>query len=75
MAALAVRFAAVILVVSLVLMVCYPADAYRKPPFNGSIFGKRAEPEGTARTIFSLCELASEACTSWFPAPAATENK
>ncbi|CAB3372218.1 Hypothetical predicted protein [Cloeon dipterum] len=79
MAALAVRFAAVILVVSLVLMVCYPADAYRKPPFNGSIFGKRAgnytKPEGTARTIFSLCELASEACTSWFPAPAATENK
>jgi len=34
-----------------------------------------AEPEGTARTILSLCELASEACTTWFPAPAATENK
>lgn len=37
-----VRFGVAVLFISMVLMVCYPVDAYRKPPFNGSIFGKRA---------------------------------
>jgi len=42
MAGFMVRFGVAVLLISLVLMVCNPVDAYRKPPFNGSIFGKRA---------------------------------
>ncbi|CAD7078060.1 unnamed protein product [Hermetia illucens] len=42
---------------------------YRKPPFNGSIFGKRNsvdyDPNGKA--ISAMCEIALEACQSWLP--------
>ncbi|KAJ8925618.1 hypothetical protein NQ315_009462 [Exocentrus adspersus] len=45
--------------------------SYRKPPFNGSIFGKRTGPnneyEGTSKALSAMCEIANEACQSWFP--------
>ncbi|KAB7507681.1 FMRFamide-related neuropeptide [Armadillidium nasatum] len=42
-----------------------PVDAgYRKPPFNGSIFGKHADQEETFET---MCRLVLNVCTNWFP--------
>ncbi|XP_034478440.1 neuropeptide SIFamide [Drosophila innubila] len=42
--------------------------AYRKPPFNGSIFGKRnALDYDNAKAMNAACEVAVEACQSWFP--------
>ncbi|EDW85214.1 uncharacterized protein Dwil_GK18403 [Drosophila willistoni] len=44
--------------------------AYRKPqpPFNGSIFGKRnALDYDNAKSMSAVCEVAMEACQSWFP--------
>ncbi|KAG5890203.1 hypothetical protein JTB14_028745 [Gonioctena quinquepunctata] len=45
--------------------------AYRKPPFNGSIFGKRAgtsnEYDNAGKALSAMCEIANEACQSWFP--------
>ncbi|KAJ8944174.1 hypothetical protein NQ314_009536 [Rhamnusium bicolor] len=44
--------------------------AYRKPPFNGSIFGKRAgsnEYDSASKALSAMCEIASEACQTWFP--------
>ncbi|XP_024941474.1 SIFamide-related peptide isoform X1 [Cephus cinctus] len=47
--------------------------AYRKPPFNGSIFGKRSSTvtdgtdyEVTGRALTAMCEVASETCSAWF---------
>ncbi|KAJ8942331.1 hypothetical protein NQ318_005323, partial [Aromia moschata] len=44
---------------------------YRKPPFNGSIFGKRTgsnnEYDSASKAISAMCEIASEACQTWFP--------
>ncbi|CAG9813396.1 unnamed protein product [Phaedon cochleariae] len=46
--------------------------AYRRPPFNGSIFGKRtgttAEFDNAGKALTAMCEIASEACQTWFPA-------
>nr|E2ASG4.2 RecName: Full=SIFamide-related peptide; Short=SIFa; AltName: Full=AYKKPPFNGSIF-amide; Flags: Precursor [Camponotus floridanus] len=43
--------------------------AYKKPPFNGSIFGKRSNTmtdyEFTSRALSAICEVASETCTAW----------
>lgn len=76
--------------------------AYRKPPFNGSIFGKRNSvgkyllwfwnqlsnyqiinsqifklvffltsrlEYDNAKAVTAMCEIAMEACQSWFPQP------
>ncbi|XP_044265653.1 neuropeptide SIFamide [Tribolium madens] len=43
---------------------------YRKPPFNGSIFGKRGatiEYDSASKALSAMCEIASEACQTWFP--------
>ncbi|XP_076651765.1 neuropeptide SIFamide [Halictus rubicundus] len=43
--------------------------AYRKPPFNGSIFGKRSivetNYEMTNRALSSICETVAETCNAW----------
>ncbi|XP_012251885.1 SIFamide-related peptide isoform X2 [Athalia rosae] len=58
-------------IVLLIAAVIFSVDAYRKPPFNGSIFGKRSgtaiDYENTGRALNAMCEIASEACGSWFP--------
>ncbi|BES97938.1 Hypothetical protein NTJ_10753 [Nesidiocoris tenuis] len=45
--------------------------SYKKPPFNGSIFGKRTGPpsdyEQAGKALSTMCEIASEACSAWFP--------
>ncbi|CAH0599854.1 unnamed protein product [Chrysodeixis includens] len=59
---LALFFAAVVLCL-------HNADAtYRKPPFNGSIFGKRGvvEYDTTGRALSALCEIATETCQAWY---------
>ncbi|XP_050315714.1 neuropeptide SIFamide [Anthonomus grandis grandis] len=67
------KFMSALLLACLVLLVLTPAEAtYRKPPFNGSIFGKRAglaavEYDTAGKTLSAMCEIASEACQSWFP--------
>ncbi|KAJ8965936.1 hypothetical protein NQ317_009709 [Molorchus minor] len=47
---------------------------YRKPPFNGSIFGKRTgnsvnnnEYDSASKALSAMCEIANEACQTWFP--------
>ncbi|XP_036331480.1 neuropeptide SIFamide [Rhagoletis pomonella] len=56
---------AIILTIS---MCGFSEAAYRKPPFNGSIFGKRNSLEyDNAKAITAMCEIALEACQSWFP--------
>ncbi|XP_047741574.1 neuropeptide SIFamide-like [Hyalella azteca] len=42
---------------------------YRKPPFNGSIFGKRGAPFtlDDAPPMASVCRVALEACAAWLP--------
>nr|XP_045586683.1 FMRFamide-related neuropeptides [Procambarus clarkii]Q867W1.1 RecName: Full=FMRFamide-related neuropeptides; Contains: RecName: Full=GYRKPPFNGSIF-amide; Short=SIFamide; Contains: RecName: Full=C-terminal peptide; Flags: Precursor [Procambarus clarkii]BAC55939.1 neuropeptide precursor protein [Procambarus clarkii]BAC55940.1 neuropeptide precursor protein [Procambarus clarkii] len=62
---------AVVLVVLAVLS--DPVSAgYRKPPFNGSIFGKRAGGDSLyepGKALASACQVAVEACAAWFPGP------
>ncbi|XP_052757133.1 neuropeptide SIFamide-like [Galleria mellonella] len=43
---------------------------YKKPPFNGSIFGKRnnIEYDSTGKALSALCEIASETCQAWYQA-------
>ncbi|XP_052898845.1 neuropeptide SIFamide [Anopheles moucheti] len=60
-----------IVVLLVVLALSGSAEAgYRKPPFNGSIFGKRSgnsvDYEGNAKVLSTMCEIAAEACQSWF---------
>ncbi|XP_071450556.1 FMRFamide-related neuropeptides-like [Hetaerina americana] len=62
----------VVLVALALLSVSVSASSYRKPPFNGSIFGKRAgvasaETESRVMALSALCEVALEACSSWMP--------
>ncbi|VVC46169.1 Hypothetical protein CINCED_3A020312 [Cinara cedri] len=63
----------VFLLVVVLMFATDSADGYRKPPFNGSIFGKRSssapEYENPGKTIYNMCELASDACQTWFPSP------
>ncbi|XP_053687743.1 SIFamide-related peptide [Sabethes cyaneus] len=59
------------IVLLLVLAITTSTEAgYRKPPFNGSIFGKRngnsIDYEGNAKVLSTMCEIAAEACQSWF---------
>ncbi|CAN8013253.1 unnamed protein product [Ixodes persulcatus] len=42
--------------------------AYRKPPFNGSIFGKRSRADlNNADVKYAMCEAVWDTCTQWFP--------
>lgn len=42
--------------------------AYRKPPFNGSIFGKRSRGDlNNADIKYAMCEAVWDTCTQWFP--------
>ncbi|XP_048001878.1 neuropeptide SIFamide-like [Leguminivora glycinivorella] len=57
----------------LVVIMCalhFTEGAYKKPPFNGSIFGKRGyvEYDSTGRALSALCEIASETCQAWYQA-------
>ncbi|XP_042240505.1 FMRFamide-related neuropeptides-like [Homarus americanus] len=66
---------ALALVLVIVAVLTDPVSAvYRKPPFNGSIFGKRAGADPREYTVFepgkglaSVCQVAVEACAAWFP--------
>ncbi|KAK9301408.1 hypothetical protein QLX08_006232 [Tetragonisca angustula] len=63
-----IRLVFTIIAVLFVLAVTVNA-AYRKPPFNGSIFGKRSNTitdyEITSRAMSSICETVSETCNAW----------
>ncbi|XP_049807418.1 neuropeptide SIFamide [Schistocerca nitens] len=43
------------------------AATFRRPPFNGSIFGKRNSVEytGSSTAVSAVCEIAAEACAAW----------
>ncbi|XP_050426884.1 neuropeptide SIFamide [Adelges cooleyi] len=62
---------AVFLMVVVLMTACVSAEAFRKPPFNGSIFGKRNSPvpeyDNPKQSIYTMCQIASEACQTWFP--------
>ncbi|XP_076754630.1 neuropeptide SIFamide [Xylocopa sonorina] len=60
----------VLAVVAALFVLAISVDAaYRKPPFNGSIFGKRSSTitdyEITSRAMSSVCEAVSETCNAW----------
>ncbi|KAF5275045.1 hypothetical protein FQA39_LY06982 [Lamprigera yunnana] len=59
-----VFLAVALLVIAFVTMT---EATYRKPPFNGSIFGKRgvtAEYDAS-KALSALCEIAFDACQPW----------
>ncbi|XP_011310219.1 FMRFamide-related neuropeptides [Fopius arisanus] len=62
------RFVSAILLIVIIATLSVDA-AYRKPPFNGSIFGKRSSTgtdyEVINRALSNMCELASETCNAW----------
>ncbi|XP_029049212.1 neuropeptide SIFamide [Osmia lignaria lignaria] len=62
------RFVLAIVAALFVLAISVDA-AYRKPPFNGSIFGKRSSTitdyEITSRAMSSVCESVTETCNAW----------
>ncbi|CAG5053186.1 unnamed protein product [Parnassius apollo] len=62
---------AVVAVCLILVIYCLilPNEAnYRKPHFNGSIFGKRGniEYDTSEKAMSALCEIASETCETWF---------
>ncbi|XP_075168366.1 neuropeptide SIFamide [Haematobia irritans] len=69
----AIRFSLALFIIAFVVAVVMLQSseaAYRKPPFNGSIFGKRNSIEyDNAKAVTAMCEIAMEACQSWFPQP------
>ncbi|XP_072750855.1 SIFamide-related peptide [Anoplolepis gracilipes] len=68
MVSIRVTFALAVIVV----IFAFNVDAaYKKPPFNGSIFGKRSNTmtdyEFTYRTLSAICDFMSETCSAWPP--------
>ncbi|XP_064098545.1 FMRFamide-related neuropeptides [Macrobrachium rosenbergii] len=68
------RLVVAVMVVLVVLAVFtdHASAGYRKPPFNGSIFGKRSGGDPayeSGKTLASICQVAVEACSAWFPGP------
>ncbi|XP_058794217.1 SIFamide-related peptide [Phymastichus coffea] len=65
------RFA-ILLIVALIITIINVDAAYRKPPFNGSIFGKRANSisgnhyDMATRAMDAICEIARDNCNSWY---------
>jgi len=78
MAKIAVVALAVILVVTFLIsdQSVEASGGYRKPPFNGSIFGKRNSGGGVGpsgdnygaggKSLSSLCEIAWETCSALY---------
>ncbi|KPI96616.1 FMRFamide-related neuropeptide [Papilio xuthus] len=70
------RAVVVFCLIAMIICLITPTEGnYRKPPFNGSIFGKRGntENDATERAMSALCEIASETCQMWFSQT--SENK
>ncbi|XP_019881334.1 neuropeptide SIFamide [Aethina tumida] len=62
--------AIVIFALAIICCLTFSEATYRKPPFNGSIFGKRGstnEYDSASKALSAMCEIASEACQTWFP--------
>ncbi|CAM1306436.1 Uncharacterised protein g4357 [Pycnogonum litorale] len=59
---------------ALVIALSHCSDAYRKPPFNGSIFGKRNSKSDTDMPVsefrYAMCEAIVDSCSKWFPSVA-----
>ncbi|XP_014203251.1 SIFamide-related peptide [Copidosoma floridanum] len=66
----AARFMFVLFVVVAVAILDVSSAAYRKPPFNGSIFGKRANTitdyDVASRAMDAICEIARDNCNAWY---------
>ncbi|XP_050530421.1 SIFamide-related peptide [Daktulosphaira vitifoliae] len=71
------NFVGYLMAAMLILFSMSSINAYRKPPFNGSIFGKRTmttagnynnlDYENPSKSFYAMCEIASDACQAWFP--------
>nr|UGX04241.1 SMYamide [Schistocerca gregaria] len=61
------------LVWAIVLQICLTEGiGFKKLPFNGAMYGKRTSSvdyDSSNRAISSLCETASELCSSWYSQP------
>ncbi|PZC84830.1 hypothetical protein B5X24_HaOG203820 [Helicoverpa armigera] len=68
------RFIVALCLFAIVMCIHNAEATYRKPPFNGSIFGKRGvvEYDSTGKALSALCEIAAETCQAWYQA---LENK
>nr|CAH7734695.1 unnamed protein product [Callosobruchus chinensis] len=51
------------------VLVSASGAAYRKPPFMGPFLEKEltVQIDGTSKALSAMCEIASEACQTWFP--------
>ncbi|XP_072937507.1 neuropeptide SIFamide-like [Epargyreus clarus] len=63
------RAAIVLFCVLIVILSVQQSEAtYKKPMFNGSIFGKRTsiEYDSTNKALSALCEITTETCQAWY---------
>ncbi|XP_026736928.1 neuropeptide SIFamide-like [Trichoplusia ni] len=62
------RFILALFFAAVIFCIQNAGATYRKPPFNGSIFGKRGvvEYDSTGRALSALCEIATETCQAWY---------
>ncbi|CAF4742374.1 unnamed protein product [Pieris macdunnoughi] len=70
----AMKYAFVAVILAVICLVQVSEANYKTAPMNGIMFGKRgpSEYENRAKAFTALCEIATEACQTWFPSP---ENK
>ncbi|XP_041984860.1 neuropeptide IMFamide [Aricia agestis] len=65
------RLTVTIAVIAVILSVIGSTEAnYKNAPMNGIMFGKRGpstEYDPRTKAYTSLCEIATEACQTWFP--------
>ncbi|KOB75515.1 IMFamide [Operophtera brumata] len=64
------RFMSAVCVTIVLLSLADLSEAnYKTAPMNGIMFGKRGplDYDSRVKTFTSLCEIANEACQTWFP--------
>ncbi|XP_045508197.1 neuropeptide IMFamide isoform X2 [Colias croceus] len=74
MAASTVQCTVLLVILALLCLIEMSEANYKNAPMNGIMFGKRgpSDYENRGKAFTALCEIATEACQTWFPSP---ENK
>ncbi|CAG4963449.1 unnamed protein product [Colias eurytheme] len=74
MAASTVQCTVLLVILALLCLIQISEANYKNAPMNGIMFGKRgpSDYENRGKAFTALCEIATEACQTWFPSP---ENK
>ncbi|XP_038217720.1 neuropeptide IMFamide [Zerene cesonia] len=74
MAASTVQCTVLLVILALICLIEMSEANYKNAPMNGIMFGKRgpSDYDNRGKAFTALCEIATEACQTWFPSP---ENK